>query len=118
MRPQSAIGASATGVGANGTILLDWMTNPFTVGASIQLSSGASLTTKLQYCLENPANYATIALYNANAVWFDAITPFTGVTANAAGVLTIPCAAVRLNNTVYASGTATLNIIQFGGGIG
>lgn len=117
MRPQSANGAAATGISADGTILLDWMTNPFTVGVAINLNGG-TLTTKLQYCLENPANYATIALYNASALWLDAAAPFASVAANTGGVLSIPCAAIRLNNTAWTSGTPSLNIVQYGGGIG
>lgn len=116
MRAVSVVTPASTGPSA--PIILDTHLTPQDIGLSIVLSAGASLTTKVQWSLDDPyATYATS--YTVNAQWFDDKNLVTLV-ASAAGVpicaagFPIPVRAVRLNNTIFASGTATLTAVQVG----
>lgn len=107
------------GTGASAPIILDQHLTSQDVGLAIVLSAGASLTTKVQWSLDDPYGvYATS--YTVNATWFDdknlitLVANAAGVPVNAAG-LRQPIRAVRLNNTIYASGTASLTAAQMGG---
>lgn len=110
---------SLSASGASNPIILDQHLTPQDVGVAIVLSNTPSLTTKLQWTLDNPYG-SDGATLNANATWFDDKN-LTGLVANTAGVpicaagFHIPVRALRLNNTVYATGTATLIVSQMGG---
>lgn len=117
MRSASVNAPGATG--ASAAIILDQHLTPQTVGLMVSLSAGASLTTKVQWSLSDPfATYATD--YKTDGIWFDDKN-LTGVTANEAGIpvcadgFPIPVRAVRLNNTGWVSGVATLTAVQCGG---
>lgn len=117
MRSASVTTPSSTG--ASGVIIVDQYLTPQEIGLLIDVSAGASLTTKVQWSLSDP--YATYATdYNTNGVWVDdknliSLTSDTaGIPVNAAGFRQ-PVRAFRLNNTVWVSGTATLTVVQCGG---
>lgn len=116
---RSVVVSAPAGTGVGPAVILDQHLAPQDVGIAIEVSAGASLTTKLQWSLDDP--YATYATdYNTNAVWFDDKN-LTGLTGNTAGTpidaagFKIPVRAVRLNNTAYVSGTASLTVVQTGG---
>lgn len=117
MRSVSVVSPGATGVSS--PVILDQHLTPQEVGLLIDVSAGASLTTKVQWSLSDP--YATYATdYNTNGVWVDdknltALTSDTvGIPVNAAGFRQ-PVRAIRLNNTAWVSGNATLTVVQCGG---
>ncbi len=107
--------------GSSPVAILDQMLTPQTVGLSVSVSAGASLTTKVQYSLDDPfAVYNTD--YATDAVWYDhitdvaAITSLSGITSgNHAGRGVIPARAYKLVNSSWVSGTATLTVVQCGG---
>lgn len=109
---------SLSASGASAPLILDQHLMQ-SVGVTIVLSNTPSLTTKLQWTLDNPYG-SDGATLNANATWFDDKN-LTALVANTAGVpvcaagFIIPVRALRLNNTVYVSGTATLTVSQTGG---
>lgn len=117
MRSAKVTAPGATGVSS--PIIVDQHLTPQEIGVAVQISSGASLTTKVQWSLDDP--YATYATdYNTNGIWYDDknLTSLTGNTAgtliNAAGNHQ-PVRAVRLNNTGWVSGTVSLTVVQCGG---
>jgi hypothetical protein len=88
-------------------VLVDYIQGDFNVGLSINVVTGTN-TSKVQYSLDDPhAEYATD--YNTDATWHDS---GSGVTADTASSLTVPCRAVRLNMTAWTSGTANLTVVQ------
>lgn len=110
MRSVVVNGPAGTGVSA--PVVLDQYLNPQEAGLAVEFSAGASATAKVQYSLDDPfASYATD--YNTNAVWYDHAT-ITGKTANFTANLGVVARAVRLNNTVWASGTVSLTVVQTG----
>lgn len=117
MRSVKVNGPAATGVSA--PVIVDQHLTPQDIGVAIEFTAGASATTKLQWSLDDPyAAYATD--YNTNGVWFDDKNLVT-LTSNTAGVpvcaagFPIPVRALRINNTIYASGTTSLTVVQVGG---
>lgn len=117
MRSVKVTGPAATGVST--PVILDQHLTPQEVGVAVLFSAGASATAKVQWSLDDPfATYATD--YNTNAIWFDDKN-LVALVANTAGTLVNaagnhqPVRAVRLNNTVYSSGTTTLTVVQCGG---
>lgn len=116
---RSIVVQAPAGTGPSPAVILDQHLTSQSVGCAIELTSGASLTAKLQWSLDDPyAVYATD--YNTNAVWFDDKN-LTGLVANTAGTpidaagFSIPVRAVRINNTVWVSGTSSLTVVQTGG---
>ncbi len=83
---------------------------PFNIGLGIAVSGGASLTYKVQHTFDDVFAAGFVA---ASATWFDHST-ITGKTASFDGNYAYPVVAIRLNVTVWASGTATLTVLQAG----
>lgn len=117
MRSASVVSPAATGVSS--PIILDQHLTPQEVGVMVDVSAGASLTTKVQWTLSDPYGvYATS--FAVDGIWVDdknlvSLTSDTvGIPVNAAGFRQ-PVRAIRLNNTVWSSGTATLTVVQCGG---
>ncbi len=107
--------------GSSPVAILDQMLTPQAVGLSVSISGGASLTTKVQFSLDDPfAAYDTD--YATDAAWYDhvtdvvAIASLSGLTSgNHAGRGVIPARAYKLVNSSWVSGTATLTVVQCGG---
>ena len=105
MRPFTT--ASLGAVAITDPVLVDYIQTDFKVGLSINVVSGTN-TSKVQFSLDDPhADYATD--YNTDATWHDS---GSGVTADTASSLTVPCRAVRLNMTAWTSGSANLTVVQ------
>lgn len=116
---RSVIVTAPAGTGPSKPVVLDQHLTPQNVGIAIVLSGTVSLTTQVQWSLDDPfATYATD--YDTNATWF-VDKNLTALVANAAGIpvnaagFAQPVRAVRLNNTVFASGVATMTVVQTGG---
>ena len=91
-------------------IPLDTYSDPFNVSLAVVLSAGASLTYTVQYTFDD---VFAAGFDPANATWFSHATLVTK-TASSDGNFSFPVTATRLTATIYASGTATLTVIQAG----
>lgn len=91
-------------------IPLDTYQDPFNVSLAVVLSAGASLTYTVQYTFDDiwASNFDP-----STATWFPHATLVTK-TASSDGNFSFPVTATRLNVGVYASGTATITVIQAG----
>jgi hypothetical protein len=92
-------------------IPLDTYSTPFDVGIGVDISAGGSLTYTVEHTFDDvfASNFVP-----ASATWF----PNTGLNTQSIdkdGNYSAPVTAVRLNVTVWASGTATMTVIQAGG---
>lgn len=96
-----------TGVGRSGISAPDHFQCPFNVGVGATVSG--SVTFDVQVTMDDPLA-PTFSVSTAN--W---ITPsgFSGLTANTALALNIPCRAICINVTSGA-GTATVQLVQAG----
>jgi hypothetical protein len=101
MRPQSV---TVSSVAASAPIVMDRLQNPFNVGFGVVISGGGSATYSVQHTFDN-------ILGGATATWFDNST-VAGETTNMDGNYAFPVTAIRLNVTVYGSGTVTLTALQ------
>lgn len=112
---QIAVDAATTGAitsgsgdeGVTQTIPTDWRENPFELAIAVILSSGASLTYKAQHTLDDVQDPTAVLNWLDN----DALA---AKTASDDGNLSFPVRGVRLNITVFTSGTATVTFIQSG----
>lgn len=97
-----------------GPIVLDTFADPFNVGFAVTISSGATLTYKVQYSFDDPfkRDYATDYMTDAN--WIDHADFASGASATKDGNIAFPVRAVRLSITAYTDGSATLTVIQAG----
>lgn len=100
MRPQVVTKSSA---GTSAWIPLDYKQNPFNVGLGLVITG--TLTADIEHTFDD--------------VFDSTITPtafkhssLTAKTASADGNYAFPVRAVRINNTAYTSGSATLTILQ------
>lgn len=94
---------------ASTPLILNQMgTSPFNVGLGVTLSAGASLTYNVEYTFDDvfAPNYNP-----ATGNWI-VLTALSAQTASKDSNMLSPVMAVRLNVTTYASGTATLTVIQ------
>jgi uncharacterized PurR-regulated membrane protein YhhQ (DUF165 family) len=82
--------------------------SPFNVGLFADLSAGGSATYSVEYTYNDVFADSFTA---AGATW-TAVSGMSGAIADSSGSLTAPVVAVRLNVTVWASGTVTLTIVQ------
>lgn len=102
MRPTSVTLSSVT---TSNAIPVDWRQPSFALGLQIDVTG--TNTSKVQFTLDD------IFDSTVTPAWIDHAT-LTGVTADAAASLTVPCRAVRLNMTAFTNGTAKLTIVQPG----
>jgi len=91
-------------------IPLDTYADPFNVGLAVVMSAGASLTYTVQHTFDD---VFAKTFDPATATWFSHATLVTK-TASSDGNYAFPVTATRLNVTIWASGTATLTVIQAG----
>ena len=107
MRPtRQTLGA----VAVSAPIVLDTYRDPFNVGIGVALSAGASLTYKVQHTLDD----VTLETFSpATATWYDNAV-LVAKTTSSDGNYAYPVTAIRLNVTIWASGTATMTVIQAG----
>lgn len=89
---------------------VNWRQTPFNL--SLGLDTGGSTTGfTVQYCFENPNDYASATLYNANATWFSHAN-MSAKTADTDGNIAFPVHAIRLQANTAGTDTATLTITQ------
>jgi hypothetical protein len=97
-------------VAVSAPIPLNNYVSPFNVGIGCDISAGGSLT----YAVEHTFDDVFAANFNpVTATWF----PTAGLsgTTDLNGNLAFPVTAVRINVSVWASGTVTFTVIQAGG---
>jgi hypothetical protein len=97
-----------SGVAVSAPIPLDTYADPFNAGLAVVLSAGASLTYTVQHTFDDV--YAN-NFDPATATWFSHATLVTKI-ASSDGNYAYPVTATRLNITIWASGTATLTVVQ------
>lgn len=97
-----------TTTGTKASVGLDPAIAPFDVGISCELSSGGSVSYKLQYTYNTLGNPLDT---DSNATWFDSTDIPAGTNDSKASNITAPTARVRL---VIASltGSLTLRVLQ------
>ena len=107
MRPiRVTVGSQA----ASNPIPMDQYQSPFNVGVGVSLTAGASLTYSVQHTFDN----VFAAGYDASTGnWFDN-SGLTAKTASDDGNYAFAVSAIRLNVTTYASGSATMVLLQSG----
>lgn len=107
MRPINVTVSSQT---TSAVIPLDTYQDPFNVGVGVKLSAGASLTYTVQHTFDN---VQAKDFDPSTATWYSNSSLVTK-TASADGNYAFPVTAIRLNVTIWASGTATMTVIQAG----
>lgn len=100
-------------VAVSNPIPLNNYTSPFNVGIGVDVSAGATLTYSVEHTYDDvfAANFVP-----ASAVWY-ANSGITAQTGDKDGSYASPVTAVRLNMTAWTTGTATMTVIQAGGGV-
>ena len=107
MRP---IRVTVSSAAASNVIPLDQYISPFNIGLGVSLSAGASLTYTVQHTFDDvysPTFDPATANWFSNDTLISKQTSFTGNYA-------YPVTAIRLNVTVWTSGTATMTAVQAG----
>lgn len=108
MRRQDVTLSSAT---TSAPIPMDERAKVFQVSIACVLSTGASLTYKVQHTFDAVFS----STFNpATATWFDHPN-ITGETATKEGTYSSPVTAIRLNVTSYTSGSVTMALLQSSG---
>ena len=101
---------TVSGATVSNPIPLNNYADPFNVGFGVKLSSGASLTYTVEHTFDD---VFSPSFSPSTAVWYSNSTVVTQTT-NKDGNYAFPVTAIRLNVTVWTSGTATLTSIQAG----
>lgn len=107
MRPIRVTVSSAT---VSNVIPLDQYISPFNLGLGVSLSAGASLTYTVQHTFDD---VFSPTFDPATANWFSHAT-MVNKTTSFDGNYAYPVTAIRLNVTVYTSGSATMTVVQAG----
>ena len=95
---------------ASAVIPMDHYRDPFNAGIGVALSSGANLTYTVQHTFDDVQSES----FNpATATWYPHAT-LAAKTASSDGNYAFPVTALRLNVTIWASGTATMTVVQAG----
>lgn len=111
MRPTVVtLTGSGAGITNSTPIVVNWRQSPFNMGLGFD-TNGATTVFTVQMTYEAPADYATAALYNSGAKWFDHPT-MASMTADEDGQITAPVRAVRLQASAAGTNTGSLTIIQ------
>lgn len=107
MRP---IRVTVSSAAASLPIPMDTYRDPFNVSVGVALSAGASLTYTIQHTFDDvfASNFNP-----ATAVWYNN-TSLSSKTTSSDGNYSFPVTAIRINVTVWASGSATMTLIQAG----
>lgn len=84
---------------------VDWQQVPFNVGLGVVLSDTPSMTLSVEHTFDdvNDASITPTAFSNAG---------LTDITSSDNGNYSAPIRAIRLNASIYATGLATLTILQ------
>jgi hypothetical protein len=101
---------SVGAVAVSAPIPLNTYASPFNVGIGCDVSAGGSLTYTVQHTFDDvfsPTFDPTTATWYPNS-------GLTSQTIDKDGNYTAPITAVRLNVTIWASGTVTMTVIQAG----
>jgi len=102
---------TTAGTGQTSPVILNNLNgSPFNVNIGVDLSAGATMTYTVEYTLDDVFSQTFSA---ASATWFST-TGLTALSADAAGGITVPVTAVRLNVTAWTSGTVAFTVIQTG----
>lgn len=107
MRP---IRVTVSSAAASNVIPLDQYISPFNLGLGVSLSAGASLTYTVQHTFDD---VFSPTFDPATANWFSHAT-MVNKTTSFDGNYAYPVTAIRLNVTVYTSGSATMTVVQAG----
>jgi hypothetical protein len=100
---------SLTDAGRSAIIVVDDFQTPFNLGLAAKITAGTP-TFSIQYSLDDP----TATGYSASsALWFS-VTGLSGVSANTAASLTIPCRAISIYMAPAQTGTVELKVVQAG----
>lgn len=107
MRP---IRVTVSSQAASVPIPLDVYQGPFNVGIGVAVSAGASLTYSVQHTFDD---VNAEGFDPSTAVWYTN-SGLGARTTTLDGNYAFPVTAVRLNVTTYASGNATMTVVQAG----
>jgi len=107
MRP---VRVSLSSLADSPLIPMDVNQSPFSVGVAVAVSAGASLTYTVQHTFDD---IWAPGFNPATAVWYSNASLATKTT-SLDGNYAYPVTAIRLSVSIYASGTATLTVIQAG----
>lgn len=102
MRLQQVKNSSVT---TSTPIPLDRSANPFSVGLRVVVSAGGSSTSSVEVTLDDVFDPTVTPTWTA-------LTGLSGLTATTSGNIAFGVTAVRLNTTVFGSGTVTLQVLQ------
>jgi len=104
------IRVTVSSAAASNVIPLDQYISPFNIGLGVSLSAGASLTYTVQHTFDD---VFSSTFDPATANWFSHAT-MVSKTTSFDGNYAYPVTAIRLNVTVYTSGSATMTVVQAG----
>jgi len=110
MRPVVITLVAATGAANSTPIPVNWRQSPFNMTLTFA-DSGTTTGFTVQWTNDSPADYATAALWNSGATWFDHPV-MAGMKAAAYGDLEFPVTGVRLRCDASGTDTGTLTIRQ------
>ena len=100
---------SLTDEGRSNIVVVDDFQTPFNLGIAANITAGTP-TFSVQYSLDDP----NAAGYNKDtALWFS-VTGLSGVSADTAVGMTIPCRAISIYMATGQTGTVEVNIVQAG----
>lgn len=95
---------------ASSVIPMDTYQDPFNVGIAVTLSAGASLTYTVQHTFDD---VFAPGFNPATATWYNHATLVTKTTSSD-GNYAFPVTGIRLNVSIYSSGSATMTVVQAG----
>jgi len=107
MRPIRVTVSSQT---ASAPIPMDSYRGPFNVGVGVVISAGGSLTYTVQHTFDD---VFAKDFTPATATWFSNVS-LSSKTTSSDGNYSFPVTAIRLNVVAWASGSATMTLIQAG----
>jgi hypothetical protein len=100
---------SLTDEGRSAIIVVDDFQTPFNLGLAANVTAGTP-TFSIQFSLDDPLASGYSA---GSALWFG-VTGLTGITADTAAALTIPCRAICIFMATGQTGTVELTCVQAG----
>lgn len=110
MRPVVIALTAATAIANSTPIPTNWRQSPFNMQLTFK-DSGTTTGFTVQWTNDSPQDYASAALWNSAATWFDHST-MTGMKAAAYGGIDYPVTGVRLHCDASGTDTGTLTIRQ------
>jgi hypothetical protein len=100
---------SLTDEGRSEIVAVDDFQTPFNLGLAANVTAG-SPTFSIQFSLDDPN---AVGYDKDTALWFSA-TGLSGVSADAAAALTVPCRAISIYMAPGVTGTVELKVVQAG----